>query len=772
MGRARGWGVLTCGLLLAVSVSVMRDADYTGAAMAVVSVVAVVAIITGVRRHRPSNRRFWALCGWALTTSVAAGVLTMVLPVSGRTVAVIDGTYLAGYTMLVYAGLLCLPSRGAERDWAGILDALTLAIAGATLFWFYEVSPALAHDLSFHTLVTGVIWPCYDLLLIVVLTRLATSSAPRQFPFWMVSVALASSVITDFWYAAYTSSGGYVWGSVSDAFWVLPMTCLGAAARHPAMRDFAVGRQGDHLRITWIRVFLVGFGAFSVPIAVATQAFLEGDLERAMPAILASSSLLAIAGVARTAEMVRQSRNSAERALALSEQLRHALDESERLHERLVHAALYDPLTGLANRRLFQERLEQALARTERACGIMFIDLDDFKNINDSLGHAVGDLALIELARRLESTLRSHDTVARLGGDEFAVLLLDDPTPEGATALGQRLLDAVGAPMEVAGTLLELHISLGVATSEETADKDELLRNADIAMYHAKTAGKNQLAVFREDLRRSRLERIDLHAELRAAIDNDELTVFYQPVVDLADGAVDGVEALVRWFRADGSLFPTPDLIALAEETGLIRPLGRYVLRQATAQARLWRQRGLRLNVAVNVSAVQLTDPGFLEAVGRAVEVLGSSQVLVLELTESEIVGDDPRDVDVLHALRALGCRIAIDDFGTGFSSLSYLSSLPVDIIKIPREFVDGIDQYPGRASVAGAVLGLAKALDYVVVAEGIERPEEGELVHTMGAAIGQGYLFAKPAAAADIEPYLVRHCRSVGGAWDAVPVA
>ncbi|MGZ4494312.1 MAG: putative bifunctional diguanylate cyclase/phosphodiesterase [Nocardioides sp.] len=771
--RARGaWGMLAAGLLMAASVSVVRNATYTGLVMAAVSLGAVVSIVVGIRRHRPQNRRFWSLCAWALGTSVVAGVLTTVLPSTPAAVRVIDATYLAGYTMLVAGGLTAIPARGERRDWAGILDALVLAMAGAVLFWFYELRPTLAGPLTFHTVVSGVVWPVYDLLLIVVAIRLATSPAPRRFPFWMVVIALASSVVTDFWFALSSTHGGYVWGSVSDAFWVLPMTALGTAALHPAMHEFAAARQGDRLRITWARVFLVGFAAFTVPIAITVNALLTDQLRAAMPTVIIGSILLAVTGVARTAEMVRQARNSAERAQALSVQQRTALDEAERLHEELVHTALYDPLTGLANRRLFSERLELTLAREDRACAVMFIDLDDFKNINDSLGHAVGDLALVELGSRIESTLRSNDTVARLGGDEFAVLIVDDPTPDALRALGERLLATVSEPLDVVGTTLEMRISVGIACSDMSSHKDDLLRNADIALYSAKEAGKNRFALFVDAMRRSRMERLELTAELRAALDNDELAVVYQPVVDLRDGKVDGVEALVRWTRTNGDIVPTPDLIGLAEETGLILPLGRYVLRQATAQARQWRELGLHLNVAVNVSAMQLTDPGFLEAVGRAADVLGRDQVLVLELTESALIGGDPRDVEILNSLRDLGCRIAIDDFGTGFSSLAYLQDLPVDILKIAGTFVDGIDRSSGQTSVAKAVLGLGMALDYLVVAEGIEHPAEAATLRSLGCTLGQGYLFARPASADALLPYLVSTCRHVDGPRDAVPTS
>ena len=321
----------------------------------------------------------------------------------------------------------------------------------------------------------------------------------------------------------------------------------------------------------------------------------------------------------------------------------------------------------------------------------------------------------------------------------------------------------------MAGTPLELRVSVGIAASEAGTHADDLLRNADIALYSAKESGKNRFALFEDNMRRSRMERLELTAELRAALDNDELTVVYQPIVDLRDGKVDGVEALVRWTRTNGMPVPTPELIDLAEETGLVLPLGRYVLRQATAQAREWRELGLHLNVAVNVSAMQLTDPGFLEAVGRATHVLGEDQVLVLELTESALIGGDPRDVEILHALRGLGCRIAIDDFGTGFSSLAYLQDLPVDILKIAGTFVDGIDRSSGQTSVAKAVLGLGVALSYVVVAEGIEHPAEAETLRALGCTLGQGYLFARPAPSEDLLPYLFSTCRHVDGERGAV---
>ena len=245
----------------------------------------------------------------------------------------------------------------------------------------------------------------------------------------------------------------------------------------------------------------------------------------------------------------------------------------------------------------------------------------------------------------------------------------------------------------------------------------------------------------------------------------------YQPVVDLNSGRVDGIEALVRWTRRDGSVVPTPEFIALAEETGLIRPLGRYVLRQATAQARAWRERGIQVNIAVNVSGQQLGDPGFVEAVTRAVAALGQDHVLVLELTESSLIGS-AADVEVLHELRRRGCRIAIDDFGTGFSSLAYLTQLPIDILKLAAPFVDGVDRGGDNLSVAQAVLSLGESLGYLVVAEGIERAAESDTLRGLGCQLGQGYLFARPASPDDLEPYLQRWNRRDLGPAAEIDVA
>ncbi len=349
--------------------------------------------------------------------------------------------------------------------------------------------------------------------------------------------------------------------------------------------------------------------------------------------------------------------------------------------------------------------------------------------------------------------------MARIGGDEFAVLM-PGATPRDVQDLGQRLLSVVGEPVVLGRTSLQLSISIGAADSSDASDRGDLLRNADIAMYAAKGAGKNQLAVFEDEMRRTRLERLELHAALQRALDEEELEMVYQPVVDLRDGYVDGVEALVRWHRPDGRPIPTQELIDLAEETGLIRQLGRWVLGEATEQARRWQADGLGLNIGVNVSATQLADPWFIGAVRRALDTLGQDQTLVIEMTESALIGGNPHDLEVLRELRRLGCRIAIDDFGTGFSSLAYLTELPVDILKLAAPFVTGIDESQDGVTVASAVLQLGQALGYRVVAEGIERRAEAAALQLIGCHLGQGFLFARPASADVLQPWLVQRNR------------
>ncbi|HEV8424213.1 MAG TPA: EAL domain-containing protein [Actinomycetes bacterium] len=427
------------------------------------------------------------------------------------------------------------------------------------------------------------------------------------------------------------------------------------------------------------------------------------------------------------------------------------VSDRKELEEQLVHQAFHDGLTGLANRTLFAERVEHALARSGPGdLAVMFIDLDDFKNVNDSLGHAAGDQLLVAAARRLQGCLRPTDTAARLGGDEFAVLLERVSDAEAAGVVAGRILDMLHKPFGLNGRTIPIKASLGVAVVQPgVVDVDELLRNADVAMYAAKAGGKDRFELFRPDMHADMLQRLELEAELRHATDRGELVLHYQPIVELVSGRITRVEALVRWNHPTRGLLPPPAFIPLAEEQGMIGPIGRWVLLEACQQARRWQDRfpdAPPLAVHVNLSGRQLEEQSL---VGEVVQALETSRLvprlLTLEITETVLMTDIETMSQRLRELKGLGVLLAIDDFGTGYSSLSYLRRFPIDMLKIDKAFVDGIGRGREDTALAHAIINLSHTLQLHTVAEGIERPEQAAHLAALGCQDGQGYHFARP---------------------------
>jgi diguanylate cyclase (GGDEF)-like protein len=439
------------------------------------------------------------------------------------------------------------------------------------------------------------------------------------------------------------------------------------------------------------------------------------------------------------------------------DRLEQAVTKLESLQEQLHHQAYHDPLTDLPNRALFMERVREELARDHRHLAVLFIDVDDFKTVNDSLGHGVGDALLVSAAGRLRGSVRPEDTVARLGGDEFAVMLpdVDDPRAH-SSVVATRILRAFELPLDAGDELVSVHLSIGIADSRQSGDDaDELIRNADVAMYQAKSKGKARYEHFEPSMAHAILRRHGLKEELARALEREQMVVQYQPIVALNTGRIVAAEALVRWEHPVRGLVAPSDFVPLAEETGLIVPLGRFVLREACRQAARWQEAdpgsgAEPLRMHVNLSAVELRDSGLLASVFGAIEDTGIAPgQLVLEITESQLLDDAAGSAARFHELRRLGLRIALDDFGTGYSSLSYLHSLPLDSLKIAREFVDGLAG-PGRdASFVGMILDLARTLGLEVVAEGIETPEQLAALRQVGAELGQGYLLGRPSPAA-----------------------
>ncbi len=427
----------------------------------------------------------------------------------------------------------------------------------------------------------------------------------------------------------------------------------------------------------------------------------------------------------------------------------------------LRHRSLHDPLTGLPNRRLYLQRLDEALERARqdsraKPVAVVFLDLDGFKYINDSLGHHVGDALLVGVSDRLSGALRPEDMTARFGGDEFALLCEDVDGEADALVIGERINEALEAPFKVGGNELHVSASVGVALAAPGEDNgDALLRDADAAMYAAKRHGRARCELFGEPLRERATERLHIENDLRRAIERDELEVFYQPIVVLESGRVAGVEALVRWQHPERGLVSPADFISIAEDTGLIVPIGELVLDRACAQIAQWDAEGgplAGIYVSVNVSARQLPNSALLVTVDRTLARHSlTPQRLTLELTESVLMEQGLAPTATMTALRKLGAKLALDDFGTGYSSLSYLQRFPLDTLKIDRAFVSGIGSRGREEAITGAIITMATALGITVVAEGIETVAQLNVLQGLGCPLGQGYLFARPAPADEL---------------------
>jgi diguanylate cyclase (GGDEF)-like protein len=624
--------------------------------------------------------------------------------------------------------LLVHPARGSElARGRRILDAGVATTALALISWETALGAVSTRGVSHTALAFSLAYPLSDFLLLVLVVLTLSDARGSRAQLWLLAAGMSALSVSDSGFAYLTSIHAYDGGAI-DLGWIAGFLLIALAPFVPAPE---LAREDDRERADTLS-FLPYLPVAAAGAVTVARLLAGADLSPGQTTLIGAVVLLVL---------VRQYLTVAENGALVAE-----LAVREQM---LRHQAFHDALTGLPNRALFQDRLAHALdlhGRDLRAIAVLFLDLDDFKVINDTLGHGAGDELLLRVAERLVAAVRSGDTVARVGGDEFAILLEDGGDPVTVAAAVD---EALRPAFFLQGTAVRVGASTGVvalSSSDSATTADALLARADTAMYTAKRSGKGQLRVFEEGMSLSELSDQRMGAALSAAVEAGGLQLAYQPIVNLDDGRVEGLEALARW-NVDGREISPGEFIPVAERTGVIAPLTAWALDEACWRIAYW-SRGQKqpLQVAVNVSPPQITDPAFVRTVADVVEKhrLRRGQ-LVLEITESSLVTDVSLARSVISDLRDAGVRIALDDFGVGYSSLSQLHAIELDIVKIDRSFIDRLDTDPRQVRFLRSLLRLGADLGLQVIAEGVERPKQLDLLRQLGCRLVQGYLVARP---------------------------
>ncbi len=643
-----------------------------------------------------------------------------------------DVGYLGAIPFLL-AGVITFPSRSLQRMGRAraVLDGLITT--SAMVFVSYSTFLGVVYTASEGRLlerVLAVTYPAADLVTVaVVLAVLARRSQRLSGPLPLVGAGVVSLAVADCAFAYMTAKGTYGNDPVTDLGWPLGFALLALAAWLPE----AAVEAHDARRPSGT---VMGMTLPYLPILPGVVVFIVRSASGGEfgPFLGLTGSIVALLLITRQVVTMLENRE-------LTRHLENTVTELQEREGQLQFQAFHDPLTALANRALFRDRLDHALEqRRDAPVAVLFVDLDDFKTVNDSLGHDAGDRLLVSVGERLRACVRAGDTVARIGGDEFAILLEGEQATTDGPLLARRVLAALDVPFTVAGRDLRISASLGLASGHYPTGEG-VLQDADLAMYAAKANGKARVELFEHRMRTSAVDRLELVADVQAAVDAGELVVHLQPIVDLVTLEVEGHEALVRWQHPQRGLLAPDAFMSLAEETGAIVPMGWWVLEQACSAAQTW-PRG---QIAVNMAARQLLDPGAVTTVASILTRTGIDPGrVVLEITESVLLDADEIGYR-LHQLRALGIQLAIDDFGTGYSSLSYLTRLPVDIVKIDRSFVERLGGPQDDEVLVRAVIQLARSLGLRSVGEGVETAAQLDRLRSFGCDAAQGFLFGRP---------------------------
>ena len=701
-----------------------------------IGLMSVVAILLGIVLHRPARPATWLFIAAGQLMFVTGDTLWTWMEAIGESPfpSIADVAYIAGYPLFGIGFALAIRLRVRGGDRAGLLDGWILASASALVGWVLLVRPVLDDSLDTLALAISAAYPLGDLILIGVAIGLVATPGSRSPAFVLLVAGVVLQFGVDVAYAFQVADETYVAGSLIDAGWLVAYAVTGVAALHESMREVAAPHP---VSVAWLGRLRMAFLTIAMLTGPGLVLLVDMRWESDVPVLAVGSGVLSLLVLVRLGGVVR--------ALARDNAVRRKLEDE------LSYRAAHDPLTGLANRRRFVDRLEILLAANPGGrLSVLFLDLDDFKTVNDTAGHTVGDQLLAVVGARLRGHLREGDLAARLGGDEFGILLDGSDVP-AAMLVAQRLLAAMNEPVTLDGLTTTIRTSIGIVDgSRPDATGPELLRDADIAMYAAKASGKGRFAVYAPEMRATVIDRLQLEEDLGAAIQLRQLHLEFEPILELDGGRLRAAEALVRWEHPVRGTLQPDQFIPLAEETGHIVDVGRWVIRTACRQLARWREHlEPELVMTVNVSARQLADAGLVDDVAGALAAHHlPPESLVVEVTESALLTDGDDALANLTALREMGIRIAIDDFGTGYSSLSYLGRLPVDILKIDRAFVSRLDDEAEERPLAAMVVRLGETLGLETIAEGIETPQQLAALRRLGCELGQGFLFARPASA------------------------
>ncbi|HWE56273.1 MAG TPA: bifunctional diguanylate cyclase/phosphodiesterase [Acidimicrobiales bacterium] len=728
-----------------------------------IGLVGPAFIAGGLRLHRPTSRLPWVLLMiYCVLSSAADGMenigygLILHQPVPLPSIA--DAVYLSAYPFL-YFGVIRLCHRpdepGSRENYA---DAAIVAIAALALSWHFLMG-SYFHDGSiavFGKIVT-LAYPTADLGVLFIVVRSLVFGSGRL-PFHRIlTVALLMSFVADSIYDVMVLYGSYQVGNVIDAGWLLNYLLMGVAALHPTVTGpVPESDQAPDARRRIPALALAGAVAPGI-LLIGTLVGVSVDV-----AVIASTSIVVFCLITlRMSWLFDRIRAQTAKARSDAAALEEALSRRDALEYDLRHQAFHDSLTELPNRAMLHEELARTIAsctRANQSFALCLCDLDGFKAVNDMLGHQNGDLLLRVVAERLLQVVRVADTVARLGGDEFAVLLTGPGVKEAAPQITDRIVAALREPVELVGRQVGVSVSVGMAFGGRGSSAERLLQEADTAMYEAKRHGKSRWELFEGAMQSEALERLEVTNGFRGSLERAEFFLEYQPQFSLTDGRLEGFEALVRWHHPTRGDLGPGRFIELAESTGFIIELGRWVLEEACAQAAVWFTDSSTMTMSVNISGRQLQGGQLGDDVATALALSGLRPgQLVLEVTETSLIADSEETTAILNRLKRIGVGLALDDFGTGYASLAYLRRLPLDVLKIDKSFVDALRE-PGQEGPAlmQTILGFAGVLGLRTVAEGIEHEEQRQLLVDLGCDSGQGYLLARPMAEKDIDNLLL----------------